>query len=159
MNFVFKIISVYPQWWIIPKLSSFFWREETSMKRTFLQKMISLFYHRSSLTSLITMSFKEVGRKKIFHENIFFWNVIFCKCCHQSCVFHWYNILKPSTFLWKWLSMEKTLAKTSFFFFNIGPLYPHWKLWHSKKHSRKNFSLKVFSSQKQSFIIFPVNPP
>ena len=64
MNFVFKITSLYPRWWIIPKQSTFFLKWTNIKEKKFLQKMISVFYHRSSVTSLITMSFKEDGHKK-----------------------------------------------------------------------------------------------
>ena len=49
-------------------------------------------------------------------------------------------------YLWK-----KNSTKLHFSFFFIGPLYPHWEHCHSEKHFSKNFCLKVFLSQKQSF--------
>ena len=107
VNFVFKIISVYPQWWIIQKLSTFFWWEQISIKINFPQNMTSVFYHRFSVTSSITMSFKEICNEKKFHENYFFWKVIFCNCYHQSCVFHWYIILNPSNCFVKMIIYEK----------------------------------------------------
>ena len=53
------------------KTINFFSRQQVTMKINFLQIMTSVFYHRFSVTSLITMSFKEACIKKSFMKTHF----------------------------------------------------------------------------------------
>ena len=69
-------------------INTFLMRTKINDKK-FLQKMIFLFYHRPSVTSLITMSLEKIYMKKIFMK-LFFPKYNFFNCYHQSCVFHWY---------------------------------------------------------------------
>ena len=71
------VIGVYTPWWMIPNESSFFWEKQNFLEICFLQCLIFLFYGRSSVLPLTTMSFiKTFSSKNLSIE-------IFSKCTFQ----------------------------------------------------------------------------
>ena len=54
------------------KTNNFFWGEKTSRKNSFLQIIVFLFYHRTSVPSLIILGFKKVVHEKSFSEKLVF---------------------------------------------------------------------------------------
>ena len=69
--FLFIILCVHTHWWIIPNQSKFLKENKNQWQKYFLQTLILLLYHRSSVPSLKTLSFKNFFMENFFKNNYF----------------------------------------------------------------------------------------
>ena len=71
-GFFYIIIRVYTHWWMIPNETIFFSKKnKMQWRKCFLQSIISLFYGRSSVLSLTTMSSTKISHQRSFPKIIF----------------------------------------------------------------------------------------
>ena len=158
VTFVHKIISLYPHWWIIPKLPTFFEENKYQWKKNFSKRWF--FFLSPALCNLIDNNVigKSLHEKKT-QDIFFFWKTNFSIAIIN--LVYSIDILYPTPqifFCENVYLRKKTRQNLFFFFFHRSSLSPLRALSFRKTFTEKAF-LKNILSEKYNFYLLPCVPP